>query len=261
MYGVLRSSGFPHSRLPPLRVPILPSAVLYSEQRYVPRITKRSHPANVVLPLEENRLERRPLLGLHHVIEGTVGHPHRFVQADRFGHVLGLAFVVLLAVGLTHLRMGLHDDPRLGSVDPGLPRALCAHHLAVFVLFGVLPEVPDVALLVLGEPVVGPFDQLAVLPSFVVYHDALYAHHLLGVVGDGHLVALCAPVVEEGGTRLEGEVLVVYFGGELGGIDVGSVSLLLRGSVRSLLLRGSVLLRGAGAPRHEHQHRAYDRTP
>src|SRR5215213_3052014 len=234
MYGVLRSSGFPHSRLPPLRVPILPSAVLYSEQRYVPRITKRSHPANVVLPLEENRLERRPLLGLHHVIEGTVGHPHRFVQAEHSGHVLGLAFVVLLAVGLTHLRMSLHDDPRLGSVNPCLPRALCAHHLAVFVLLGVLPEVPDVAFLVLGEPVVGPFDQLAAFPSPVIDHDALHAHHLLCLGCDGELVALLAPLVDEGGACLEGEVLIVYCGGELGGIDVGSVSLVL---LSLLLLR------------------------
>jgi hypothetical protein len=63
-------------------------------------------------------------------------------------------------------------------------------------------------------------------------------------VGDCHLAVLCAPLVDEGGVRLEGEVLIVYLGGELGGIDVWSVSL--------------VLLRGAGAPRREHEHRSHE---
>src|SRR5215211_4676418 len=156
--------------------------------------------------------------------------------------------------------MGLHDDPRLGSVDPCLPRALCGGDLTVFVLFGVLSEVPDVAFLVLGVVVVGPFDQLASLPSLVVYHDALYAHHLLGGVGDGHLVAggaLFVPLIEEGGAGLEGEVLVVYFGSELGRVDVGSVSLLLLCCplLRLVLLRG-----GASAPRREHEHSSHERA-
>src|SRR5215218_7961686 len=154
-------------------------------------------------------------------------------------------------VGLTNLRVGLHDDPRLGSINPCLPRALCANYLAVLVLLGVLPEVPHGAFLVLGEPVVGLFDELAVFPSLVVDHDALHAHHLLGVVGDCHLVALLAALVDEGGARLEGEVLIVYLGGELGRVDVGSVSLLL---LRLLLLR-----RGASAPRREHEHSSHER--
>jgi hypothetical protein len=55
----------------------LPSPVLYIQQCQVPRITQRSHPTNIVLLFEEARLERRPLLGLQHVIEGTVGHRDR----------------------------------------------------------------------------------------------------------------------------------------------------------------------------------------
>src|SRR5215216_4508940 len=105
--------------------------------------------------------------------------------------------------------MGLHDYPRLGSVHPCLPRALDAHHLALFVLLGVLPEVPDVAFLVLGEPVVGLLDEIAPFPSSVIDHHALNAHYLLGLVVDAHLVALCTPLVEEGGASLEGEVLIV----------------------------------------------------
>src|ERR687897_2697226 len=149
--------------------------------------------------------------------------------------------------------MGLHYDPRLGSVDPCLPRALGAHYLTVFVLSGVLPEVPYGAFLVLGEPVVGFFDKLLAFPFLVIDHHALYAHHLLGLGCDGHLAALCTPLVEEGGARLEGEVLIVYLGGELGRVDVGSVSL--------LLLRGTFVLlrRGASAPRREHEHSSHER--
>src|SRR5918995_819001 len=147
--------------------------------------------------------------------------------------------------------MGLHDDPGLGSVDPCLPRALGAYHLAVLVLLGVLPEVPNGAFLVLGEPVVGPFDELVAFPFPVIYHDALHTHYLLGLVGDAHLAALYVPLVDEGGAGLEGEVLIVYLGGELGRVDVGSVSLL---PLRLMLLR-----RGASAPRCEHEHSSHER--
>src|SRR5918995_7096488 len=147
--------------------------------------------------------------------------------------------------------MGLHDDPRLGSVDPSLPRALCAHHLAVLVLLGVLTEVPHGAFLVLGEPVVGRFDELVAFPFPVIYHDALHTHYLLGLVGDAHLAALYVPLVDEGGARLEGEVLIVYLGGELGRVDVGSVSL--------LPLRLLVLRRGASAACREHEHSSHER--
>jgi hypothetical protein len=61
------------------RVRSLPSPALYIQQWEVSQITKRTHPTNVVLLLEETRFEWRPLLGLQHPIEGTVGHPHRCV--------------------------------------------------------------------------------------------------------------------------------------------------------------------------------------
>jgi hypothetical protein len=57
------------TRLPTLGVHILRSAVLYIQQSLVPRITKRTHPTNVVLLLGEAWLERCPLPGLKHLIE------------------------------------------------------------------------------------------------------------------------------------------------------------------------------------------------
>src|SRR5215203_4767812 len=194
---------------------MLPSAVLYIHQSQVSWITQWSYPSYVVLLLVEDRLERRPLLGLKHTIKRTVGHSDRCVQALHLRLVFGLAFVVLLMVGLTNLRVGLHDDPRLGSINPCLPRALCANYLAILVLLGVLPKVPHTAFLVLGEPVVGLFDELAVFPSPVIYNHALYAHHLPGLVGNAHLIVLLAAFVDEGGAGPQREVLVVDSCGEL----------------------------------------------
>src|SRR5215217_4237574 len=123
----------------------------------------------------------------------------------------------------------------------------------------VLPEVPDVAFLVLGEPVVGLLDQLAGLIPPVVDHDALHAHYLLGVGCDGHHVALRVPLVDKGGAGLHREVLVVYSIDEVGRIyvrGVGFASLII-----ARLCGGSVSLVGrATAPRHEHDHRPYDRA-
>src|SRR5919112_3351958 len=174
-----------------------------------------AHPSSVVLVLAVAGFEWRPLPGYQHMIEGSVGHRDRVVQALHLRLVFCLAFVVLLAVGLPHLRMGLHNDPRLGSVNTCLPRTLGTHHLAVVVLLGVLPEVPDTAFVVLGEPVVGLFDELAAFPSPIIDHDALHAHHLPGLVGNAHLVTLSFALVYEGSARLHWKVFIVYFGGEL----------------------------------------------
>src|SRR3712207_9297549 len=92
----------PTNRACPTRMRRLRSPVLYINQTLVPRITQGAHPTNVVLLFGEARLERRPLSGLQRVIEGTVGHCDRFVQAQHFGHVHGFARVVLLVVALSH---------------------------------------------------------------------------------------------------------------------------------------------------------------
>jgi hypothetical protein len=47
----------------------------------------------------------------------------------------------------------------------------------------------------LGKPAVGPFDEHVAFPFLVIDQDALHAHDLPGVVGNGHLAALCAPLV------------------------------------------------------------------
>src|SRR3712207_1965070 len=203
-----------------------PSPVPHVDQCLVERVTQRAHPTNVVLLFGETGLERCPLPGLQRVLEGTVRDRHRCVQAEYLGHVHGLAWVVLLMVALSHLRVGRHYDARLGPIHPGLPRTLRANDLAVLVLLGVLPEVPDGAFLILGEPVVGAFDKLAVLPFLVVDHYALHAHYPLGIGCDRHLAVLCATLVDEGGARLEGEVLVVDRGGEFGGVNLGCVIIL-----------------------------------
>src|SRR5215212_3945570 len=52
------------TRLPHEETRRLPSAVLHVDQCQVPRITQRANPTNVVLVLEEEGLERRPLLAL-----------------------------------------------------------------------------------------------------------------------------------------------------------------------------------------------------
>src|SRR5918994_101168 len=79
-------------------------------------------------------LERVPILGHQEMVEGTVGYRGRFVQAEYLPHVHGLPRVVLLVVGLSHLRIGLNQDTRLGPVHPGFPRALGADDLAVLYL-------------------------------------------------------------------------------------------------------------------------------
>jgi hypothetical protein len=78
-------------------------------------------------------------------------------DADDLAHVLGLAAVELLAVGVAHLWVGLHDDARQGAVDPGLPRP-GRGRLAVLEGLDVLTQVPHVAAAVLGEPVGGLLD-------------------------------------------------------------------------------------------------------
>src|SRR5215207_10802026 len=136
-----------------------------------------------VLVLEDAGLEGRPVLGHQDVLEGAVGSGDGVVEAggveaEHLAHVLGLATVVLLAVGVANPRVRLHYDPRLCTVDPGLPRTLPGHDLPVFQLLCVLPEVPDVAVRILGVPVEGVFDQLSFEEDPVPENGALHAEHL-----------------------------------------------------------------------------------
>src|SRR6266487_4170679 len=68
------------------------------------------------------RLERATLAGDQNAIEPAVRHLHAAAQAENARLVEGLSGrVVLLPVSVTGLRIGRHDDPRLGAVDTGLP--------------------------------------------------------------------------------------------------------------------------------------------
>lgn len=107
-----------------------------------------------------------------------------------------------------------------------------AGDLAVLVLCDVFSEIPDVALVVLSVPVIGLFDQLAILCDPVARNPALNSHDALGVVGHGHHVTLGGTMklalVDKGRARLKRVVFVVYLRGEIGGVDVGRVGCLRR---------------------------------
>src|SRR5215211_9183505 len=145
-----------------------------------------AYASNVVLAFDHALLERSPLIGHEHVVERTVGHRGRSIHLHHLGSVLCHTLRIFLAIRLTHSRISLHGDARLGPLDARLPRPFVAGNLAVLVLRDVFPEVPDVALLVLGVPVVGLLDQLAAFGHPVVHDDALHTHDVLGVGRDVH---------------------------------------------------------------------------
>src|SRR5918995_2106403 len=150
---------------------------------------------SVELVLGDLGLQRNQVFGQQRPLEVAEGYLDLLVGAQDLGLVLGLALVVLLPVGHAVLGIGWHDDPGLRPVDAGLERARPRRHLAVLILGGVLAQVPDVAGLVLGVPVVGNLDELTVLGDDVVDDPGLDpVGDLLRPVGDGHLDALFRPL-------------------------------------------------------------------
>ena len=105
---------------------------------------------------------------------------------DHLAQVLRVAPVVLLAVPVARAGLGRHDDARLRAVYTRLPGALGADDLAVLILLGVLTEVPDCAVVMLGVPVEGVLDDLAVATYGVVNLDARYPEHRPDARGDHH---------------------------------------------------------------------------
>src|SRR4030095_7244511 len=98
-----------------------------------------------------------PLGRLRSVPDGAVGNGDPGRPADHLEDILGLAPVPLLAEPAFELGVCLHEHPRLGAVDPGVPGPLGLDDVAVAVEDGgVLAEVPDVAATVLGVVVAGP---------------------------------------------------------------------------------------------------------
>ena len=95
------------------------------------------------------------------VLEVAGRHLGHLLGAEDLAVVLGLALVVLLPVLHAVGGVGGHDDPGQRTVDAGLEGAGPGRaDLAVLELGGVLAEVPDVALGVLGVPVERVLDQL-----------------------------------------------------------------------------------------------------
>src|SRR4029453_9546454 len=69
----------------------------------------------------------------------------------------------LLPIGFARPWGGRHDDARLRAVDPRFPRVAGLDETTALQLEGVLTHVPDVAVLVLGVPIEGPFHRGTVL--------------------------------------------------------------------------------------------------
>src|SRR5437867_12581696 len=108
---------------------------------------------------------------------------------------------------------------------------------AVLVFRRVLPEVPDVAVPVLREPVERILHELTVLERLVPNLDASNAEDLPDGMCDEELVprgnALLLAFVEEGRAGIEREVQVVYPSDVVGGVDRGGTGELLRAARRA----------------------------
>src|SRR3954464_5612414 len=173
------------------------------------------------LGLEWTALERDQQPG-----EGSVGDRQAAVAPQHACLVEGLAGrVVLLPVGVARPRFCGHDDPGLSAVDARLPGVAGLHEAAVLALEGVLAHVPDVALLVLRIPVVGPLDRPSVLGDGVADDGALHAENPFGPTQDDLVVGLRSgsadALVVERGPGLVGQVAVVDRRAELRRVDLG----------------------------------------
>src|SRR5262245_61368374 len=116
----------------------------------------------IELVLQRIGLERREFLLLQAVRERAVRNGDRRVQVEHFRLVHGNPRSKFLRRRLSHLRMGPHDDARLGAVLPGLERSCGTDDVAVLVLLSVLSEIPDVACRVLGIPIESLFPELSI---------------------------------------------------------------------------------------------------
>src|SRR3954469_843213 len=177
----------------------------------------------VDLLLDDVGLDAAEVARLERVLEPAVGNRGECVQADDARAVLGLAPVVLLAIGQADPRVRGEDDSRVGAVDACLPRAFLRLGLSVLVLGRVLAEVPEVALAVLGVPVEGVLLDLAVLAHLVVDDASLDPHDRLGPIRDGHDHARGGALgvgfpIDPAAAGTHGPVRVVDLGREVGRI-------------------------------------------
>src|SRR5262245_37845640 len=92
------------------------------------------------------------LQGVQAIRERAERYRDGFVQAHDLGEVLGVSEIELLAIEVSDGGMSLHDDARLGAVDPRHKGARHGRDQTRLELVGALTEVPDVAIAILREP-------------------------------------------------------------------------------------------------------------
>ena len=117
--------------------------------------------------LDDFRGERIPLFGHQDILEGAVRELKRGTDFEDFCFVLGDAYVVFLEVDRADLKIGWHDDSGIGAVNTSLPRAFGAGEHTIFIVARRFAEVPDVAVLILREPVERIFCQLTIFITAV----------------------------------------------------------------------------------------------
>src|SRR5215470_2529611 len=180
----------------------------------------------VDLVLDHGGFQGGVILGTDGVGECAIRDGHGLARFDHVYLVLGLALEVFLVEAVADGRVGFHDDAGLCAAYAGLPGAGGVGELAGLVVEGSggLAEVPDVAVLVLGVPVVGVLVELAVAEHGVVHDHRRDAQDRFGVTGDLGKVAFGSVlgVAVVGGARAgrEREVRVVDLRG--GGIVLRS---------------------------------------
>ncbi len=120
---------------------------------------------------------------------------------------------MLLLVRVADRRLRLHHEPRLGTVNAGLPGALRAGHPAVLELPRRLAEVPDVAVVVLRVPVESLLGRLSGEEEPVMDDGARDAEDLLRLCRDrddvARPLAVLRPPVDESRPGPEREPRVV----------------------------------------------------
>ncbi len=118
------------------------------------------------------------------------GNIRGFCHALHFAHVFGITEGKLLAEYRPDLlrRITEHDDSRLGGIYSGYPRPIVAEQICVAVIFfiitilsrhGAFAEIPDVAIFVLGVPILCVFDDTPSSIDNITDFTALYTKDYL----------------------------------------------------------------------------------
>src|SRR5256885_17133337 len=102
---------------------------------------------------DNGRLQRGGFFDFNAMIESAVRNTHGFVQADYLFRIFARAEDKLLTVSVTNGRMRFHDNSGLGPICSRRERAFGAHDQPNANLERVLAEIPDVAFMILREPI------------------------------------------------------------------------------------------------------------